>query len=131
MVNSTHRLNGNMVCHCNGPKYPNLSLANVHLSYSLLDKCIVSSNLETSKFSSPVAIYHQNIQGLRCKTDELLNFLEPNLPHVLCISEHHLNQLELGLIQLDNYTLGASYCRNSLKKGGVYLCSPRFKLQYC
>jgi exonuclease III len=66
-----------------------------------------------------VAIYHQNIQGLRCKTDELLNFLEPNLPHVLCISEHRLNQFELGLLQLDNYTLGASYCRNSLKKGGV------------
>jgi hypothetical protein len=56
-----------------------------------------------------VAIYHQNIQGLQCKTVELLNFLDPNLRHVLSISEHHLDQLELG----------ASYCQSSLKKGVV------------
>ena len=64
-------------------------------------------------------IYHQNIQGLRRKSSELLNFLYPNLPHALCFTEHHFNQHEIELVQVDNYTLGASFCRNSFKMGGV------------
>ena len=34
-------------------------------------------------------------------------------------SKHHLNQHEINLIQMDSYTLGASFCRNSFKMGGV------------
>ena len=34
-------------------------------------------------------------------------------------TEHHLNQHEINLIQIDSYTLGASFCRNSFKMGGV------------
>jgi hypothetical protein len=33
----------------------------------------------------------------------------------LCFTEHHLNQQETELIWIDNYTLGASSCRNFLK----------------
>jgi hypothetical protein len=64
-------------------------------------------------------IYHQNIQGLRGKIDEILNFLYPNFPHILCISEHHLDQLELDTVRLGSYTVGASYCRCCMKKGDV------------
>jgi hypothetical protein len=60
-----------------------------------------------------------NIQGLRCKTDEITNFLHPELRHILCLSEHHFNHLELETVHLENYTLGASYCRHFMKKGGV------------
>jgi exonuclease III len=76
---------------------------------------------ESSKKSADVAlqIYHQNIQGLRSKIDEILNFLHPEFPHILCLSEHHFNQMELETVQLGHYTLGASYCRRSKKKGGV------------
>jgi hypothetical protein len=49
-----------------------------------------------------------------CKT-----FHNPNLHQVLCFTEHHLNQHETELIQFDGYTLGASFCRNSLNYGGV------------
>jgi hypothetical protein len=84
VVNSTLRLSGNKVCPCNGPKYLNPRLTNVHPAHSLSDKCTSSSNIDSFKFSSNVAIYYQNIQGLRCKTDELLNFLDPNLP-IFCV----------------------------------------------
>jgi exonuclease III len=68
---------------------------------------------------SVLQIYHQNIQGIKWKTDEILDFLSPALPHVLCFSEHHLNQYEIEHLCINNYTLGANYCRQSLKKGGV------------
>jgi hypothetical protein len=67
-------------------------------------------------------IYHQNtqgIQGIQWKTDETLDFLSPALPHVLCFTEHHLNQYETEHLHINNYTLGAKYCRHSSKKGGV------------
>jgi hypothetical protein len=43
-------------------------------------------------------IYQQNICGLGSKTDELLASLYPNIPDILCISEHHLNLLQIQLI---------------------------------
>ena len=43
----------------------------------------------------PLTIYHQNVKGLRGKANELLSQLYPNFPHVLCLSEHHMNHLEL------------------------------------
>ena len=65
-------------------------------------------------------ILHQNIQGLRRKSDDVINSLYPSPPpHILCFTEHHLNQHEINLIQIDSYILGASYCRNSYKMGGV------------
>jgi hypothetical protein len=59
-------------------------------------------------------IYHQNICRLREKTDELISFLYQNFPHILCFSEHHLNQIELKQINIDNYILGANYRRQIL-----------------
>jgi exonuclease III len=64
-------------------------------------------------------LYHQNICGLRRKVDELISSMCPNLPHILCLSEHHLKQLELDQIHLEGYKLASSYCRKSLEKGGV------------
>jgi exonuclease III len=80
---------------------------------------LVGKELSGKPTKEALQLYHQNIQGLRCKTDELVNFLYPEFPHILCLSEHHLNQCELETIKLGNYTLGASYCRCSLNKGGV------------
>jgi hypothetical protein len=56
-------------------------------------------------------IFHQNICGLRKKTDELISSVLPNFPHILCFSEHHLKQFELDEISIDNYRLSAKYCR--------------------
>jgi hypothetical protein len=78
----------------------------------------------TEKLHNSLTIFHQNICGLRCKTDELYSSLYPDLPHVLCIMEHQLNKAQLLGIGIDNYKLGASYCRRNSQAGrSVYLCS--------
>jgi hypothetical protein len=58
-----------------------------------------------------IIIFHQNICGLRKKTDELISSVFSNFPHILCFSEHHLKQFELDQINVDGYTFGAKYCR--------------------
>jgi len=63
----------------------------------------------------PLTVFHQNIRGLRGKTNVLISQLYPTFPHMLCISEHHMNHLELQQTFLDNYKIGASYCRNSFE----------------
>jgi exonuclease III len=68
---------------------------------------------------SPLQVFHQNICGLRGKSDELISSLFPSFPHVMCFSDHHLKQIELEQINLEGYKLGAAYCRKSLRKGGV------------
>ena len=64
-------------------------------------------------------IYHQNIQGIKWKSDEILDFFYPIFPHVVCITEHHLNQYKIVQFHIGNYTLGANCCRHLLKKGGA------------
>jgi len=41
------------------------------------------------------------------------------LPHILCLSEHHLSESKLQLIHLTKYSLGANYCRKTFLKGGI------------
>ena len=69
--------------------------------------------------TNPIKIFHQNIRGLRNKTNELYCHLLQDIPHILCLSEHHLTEPELQLTHLTNYSLGASYCRKTFLKGGV------------
>ena len=54
-------------------------------------------------------VHHQNICSPKYKTNELLSFLYPHYPHIICLTEHHLNQFELDNISIDNYNLGANY----------------------
>jgi len=75
------------------------------------------SNVKHSSISKSVLqIYHQNIQDIKWKSDEILDFFYPVFPHV---SHHHLNQYEIVQFHSDNSTLGANYCRLSLKKVGA------------
>ena len=76
----------------------------------------------TNTSSEALRILHQNIQGLRWKSNEVIDSVYHSLPHILCFTEHHLNRHEINLIQIDNYTLGAFFCRNSFKMGGVRVC---------
>jgi hypothetical protein len=64
-------------------------------------------------------IFHQNIYGLQHKSDKLLASLHPDLPDVLCITEHHLNSMQLQLVSLEEYNLATEFCRQSFHKGGV------------
>jgi hypothetical protein len=67
-------------------------------------------------------IYHQNIRGLNNnKINELETHLPPLFPQILCITEHHLRDFEIGNININHYNLGAFYCRKSHKHGGVQI----------
>ena len=64
-------------------------------------------------------IFQPNIRGLGNKTNELYYHLHHDLPHILCLSEHHLSESKLQLIPLTKYSLEANYCRKTFLKGGV------------
>jgi len=61
----------------------------------------------------------QNIRGLGQKAVELLTHLLPDFPHVMCLTEHHLKYLQLEKFHIENYNLGAQYCRQQCEKGGI------------
>jgi len=67
----------------------------------------------------PFTIYHQNIQGLKGKTNKLMLSLFSEMPQLICLSEHHLKYSEMELAHIPTYELGAKYCRTALKYGGV------------
>ena len=64
-------------------------------------------------------IYHQNIHGLKCKVNELMLSLSHEMPHLICLTEHHLKSNEIANTNIPNYIRGADYCRTTLKCGGV------------
>ena len=64
-------------------------------------------------------IFHQNIRGLNHKIDELLNCWSIEFPHVICITEHHLQEYEINSTHIEHYNLGATQCRKFCKHGGV------------
>jgi exonuclease III len=66
-----------------------------------------------------LTIFHQNICGLRTKTNEIIGHLSSDLPYTLCFTEHHLSVSEIQSVHIDNYTLGTYYCRSHVQKGGV------------
>ena len=74
--------------------------------------------------SSNLTIYHQNIRGISSKIDEFQVSLYHNRPQVICLTEHRLKTEEMTNINLDQYKLGAFFCRQEYKGGGVciYIC---------
>jgi hypothetical protein len=81
-----------------------------------------STNTKTSHSANAIKVlnaYHQNIRGLRGKTNELISHLQPAFRHILCLTEHHMNHLELQQTYIGSYNLGATYCRTLYEKGGV------------
>jgi len=72
----------------------------------------------------PFKVYHQNIRSLRRKYHELLCYLYPDLPHIICLMEHHMNVLEYSHINIAGYTAGAQFCRVLHEKGwNNHLCT--------
>jgi len=45
----------------------------------------------------PFKVYHQNIRSLRKKYQELLCYLYPDLLHIICLTEHHMNVLNIAI----------------------------------
>lgn len=83
------------------------------------DKSGTKSINYTAINQNNLIIYHQNIRGIINKTDELLLSFTSVLPHVICLSEHHLKDFEINTISLNQYILASEYCRKNFKQGGV------------
>lgn len=83
------------------------------------DKSGIKSINYTTINQNNLIIYHQNIRGIINKTDELLLSFTSELPHVICLSEHHLKDFEINTISLNQYILASEYCRKNFKQGGV------------
>jgi hypothetical protein len=81
--------------------------------------CIKHESIHNFNSPTTLRIYHQNICGLRYKINELISNLDHKLPQIFCFSEHHLKYLELESLSIPNYILGAYYCGNTFRKGGV------------
>jgi len=85
------------------------------------------NNLFTIHHFSNLIIYHQNILGLSNKIDEVMNSFANVRPHIVCLTEHHLQADEIMTIHMDNYLLGSYFCRCLIKQGGViYFYFKRF-----
>jgi hypothetical protein len=54
--------------------------------------------------------------------DELLISPSQISSHITCLTEHHLCDNALDAMVLTEYNLGAKFCRNLFKKGGVSIC---------
>ena len=72
-----------------------------------------------------LTILHQNIRGISNKIDEFLNSVFPNAPQVICLTEHHLRMEEVRNVNFGQYTLGASFCRQTYSRGGVCVFVPK------
>jgi len=68
---------------------------------------------------------HQNIRGLKGKTNEIMLSLLTDAPHLICLTEHHLKNYEINATHISNYKLGAKYCRKSFKKAVFVYIYPR------
>jgi len=64
-------------------------------------------------------VFHQNVRGLLNKSEELISFLSPYSPQVLCLTEHHLKHTAIDIKYMDQHKLGTKFCRESLKNDGV------------
>ena len=62
---------------------------------------------------------HQNIQGLGNKIEKLQVVLSEINSSIVVLSEHWQSSDQIKLINLENYLLCSSFCRNKNKHGGV------------
>jgi hypothetical protein len=87
-------------------------------TFSMNQDHLRNTNSSSKNNNIALMIFHQNIGGLHKKTDELLNFWTTELPHIFCLTEHHLSDHEISSTCIKNYNLRAKYCRKSHKHGG-------------
>ena len=66
-----------------------------------------------------VVVFHQNVRGSVKQIRRINNFLVCKLSPGTCLSEHHLRHTKIVFIYVVQYKLGAKFCRESLKNGGV------------
>jgi hypothetical protein len=69
--------------------------------------------------NSSLMISYQNNGQINNEIHELVNQWGSKIPHLICLTEHHLSNTEISYVNIDSYNLGARFCRKSCKNGGV------------
>jgi hypothetical protein len=98
----SNRLNNNT--HNNLSAKLNQDLLSTNLEYHVNNRSLLYSSDNNS-----LNVYHQNIRGLKGKTSELISSLYPDLTHLLCLTEHHLDYPDIDHTCIDHYNLGIKY----------------------
>ena len=65
----------------------------------------ISNSLKSTNITV-LRVFHQSTTGLRKKTDELISPMHTNSAHTLRLTKHHMKQLDLEHIYIENYKLG-------------------------
>ena len=100
---------------CTIPKCSKLNCDILYKNHNRLPNNLSHDNCNENKFM----ILNQNIQGTANKIDELLISLSLNAPQIICLTEHHLQTEQIHNVDLGQYALGAAFCRETYKHGGV------------
>jgi hypothetical protein len=82
-------------------------------------KCEVINEYCSMVNQNNLIIYHQNIRDIINKTEELLLSFTLELPHIICLSEHHIKEHEINMVPLNEYILASQYSRKNFRQGGV------------
>jgi len=101
-----------------------------HSLSNILVKCKDDKFCNHSQNKNLLTIYHQNICWSSNKINELITLLQSDFLDFPCITKHQFKQAQLECTYLDNYHLGAGYCRQDLRKGGVSIFI-HGDLKYC
>ena len=108
-INRPQITNSNKLSSNNYYSYTTLHEYNQHVNTSTTSDKPPSNKNRTEN----LRISHQNIRSLHRKVDELTTHWINLFPHILCLTEHHLRDYEIGNICIKHYKLGAFYCRKS------------------
>ena len=96
-------------------------MVNVNSSLDVKSHPLQCINVPSAMIDSPdnLKVYHQNIRGLKGKISQFSNTINPELPHIIRISKHHLQELEIDTMSTECYKIGDKYCRQQYKNGSV------------
>jgi hypothetical protein len=76
----------------------------INRDITLKNKDTNSVNSDQQKTdNSLLTIFHQNVRGTSTKSKELICHLLLDWPQILGLTEHHLHNLEIQTLNIDNY----------------------------
>ena len=101
--------NVNRYISCKISEYSKLNCDIVYKNHNQLPNNFTYDYRNTTKFM----LLHQNIRGISNKMDEFLISLSSNAPQVICLTEPHLMTEQTGNVNLGQYTLGSTICRQT------------------
>jgi len=93
------------------------SITDFYRDFKLHSPSYINANSLLKDSSNNFKVYHENIRGLKGKISHLSNTLQSELPHLQCITEHHLKDLETDMISNEYHKLGAKFCRHQYING--------------